>query len=160
MGDNHMNLHIREALQSDLPGILGCAKAFFEYAGYAAQGMPLDDGSFNSMVAEYIKNPRGIVVLLMDELFVAGGIAGMVFPWGFNREILLCQELFFWVNHEYRGRNSLKLFNEYERLCMARGARHNLMLSVPTELEDGVARLYQKRGYRVLETMFIRRMAE
>ncbi len=147
-------MFIREALTSDIDGITDCAKRFFEYAGFESMGLPLDEESFKECVTGYIEN--GVVLLLMDGLYVAGGIAGIIQPWGFNREIKICKELFWWVDEKYRGRNSLELLIEYEKKVKEAGADINLMISVNTHLQPKVNKIYNRMGYSELESNFIK----
>ena len=149
-------MFIREALISDLDGIADCAERFFEYAQYAEQGTPLCRGDFIQMVKGYIESDQGIVLLLMDGLYVAGGIAGDVRQWGFNKAIKSCIELFYWVDEPYRGRKSIELLKLYERRARELGAHKNIMVSVATELQERVNNLYQRMGYQPYEQFFVK----
>jgi len=147
---------IREALINDLDGITDCAERFFAYAKYTENGLPLDRDSFKSMVRGVIESENGIVLLLMDKLYVAGGIAGSVLPWGFNKSIKFCHELFYWVDEKYRGRKSLELLIKYEKKAMSLGANKSIMISVNTDLKDKVNLLYKRMGYVENEQQFIK----
>lgn len=148
-------MFIRDALINDLEGITDCARRFFKYAEFEKEyGLPFDSSSFKEMVANHIEN--GVVLLLMDGLYVAGGIAGMIHSWGFNREIKICQELFFWVDEKYRGANSVRLFHEYEKKVKDFGADKIIMISPNTYLQEQVNILYKRMGYKHLEQYWIK----
>jgi GNAT superfamily N-acetyltransferase len=143
---------------SDMPGITDCAKRFFEYAQFDRQGLTLDVGSFEEMIGEYIKSQNGITILLMDDYYVAGGIAGLVQEWGFNRDIKLAVELFYWVDEKYRGRNSVKLLMLYEKYAKALGANSSMMVTVNTHLQDKVGAMYERMGYTEYERFYIKNL--
>lgn len=147
-------MFIREALESDLEGIADCAERFFQYAKYKEKGLTLDRESFKEMVKEYIKSLEGVVLLLMDDLKVVGGICGTTSPWGFNKHIKIGLELFYWVDEKYRGKDSLKLFKMYETIMKSLGVQVNFMMSVESDLQFQVNRLYQRKGYQNLESFF------
>lgn len=149
-------MFIREALINDLDGITDCAERFFAYAKYDENGLPLDRDSFKCMVKGVIESENGIVLLLMDKLYVAGGIAGSVHDWGFNNSIKICTELFYWVDEKYRGRKSLELLMEYEKKAAVFGANKSFMISVNTDLKDKVNLLYKRMGYVENEQQFIK----
>jgi GNAT superfamily N-acetyltransferase len=151
-------VHIKHADIKDLSGITDCARRFFEYAQFDKQGLTLDVGSFEEMIGEHIKSQNGIVILMMDGDYVAGGIAGMVQEWGFNKSIKLAVELFYWVDEKYRGRNSLKLLILYEEYAKALGALNSMMVSVNTHLQDKVGKLYKKMGYTEYERFYIKNL--
>jgi len=149
-------VHIKHAEIKDLEGLTQCARRFFEYADYAARGTPLDEDCFKEKVAEYIEDPNGIVLLLMDKDRVAGGIAGYVGEWCFNKNIKMAVELFYWVDEEYRGLNSAKLFILYEKYAKACGAVRSVMVSIDTHLKEKVRKLYLRRGYKEYERFYIK----
>ena len=147
-------MRFKHADISDLNGITDCAKRFFKYAGFEKQGLPLDVESFEEMVAGYIKGQNGIVILLMDEDYVAGGIAGKVETWGFNKDIKLAIELFYWVDEKYRGKDSVKLLFLYEKFAKALGASKSIMVSVDTHLKGKIDKLYKRMGYSEYEQFY------
>ena len=148
---------ILDATIYDLDGITACAERFFEYAGYAEKfNMPLDRGSFQAMVSPYIQQDNGICLLVKnsDPGNVLGGICGTVVPWGFNSEIKIALELFYWLDPDARG-FGLKLIKAYEDRVKEMGAR-NVMIQPETELTEKVGTLYRRRGYRPFERFWIK----
>ncbi len=144
-------MRIKHGEIEDIPGITECAKRFFEYAEYEKQGLPLNEESFHIKISEYITEPNGIVLLLMSGEDVVGGIAGHVGEWGFNSSIKFAVELFYWVDEEYRGKNSYKLLMLYEAYAQSMGAKKSVMIFVNTHLKDKVKKLYERMGYRDYE---------
>ena len=149
-----MTLRIRRAVQRDIEGIADCAERFFEYAQYEEKfDMPFDRASFKEMVERYIKD--GICILTVDKEKVVGGICGMIAPWGYNKNIKLGYELFYWMDKEHRGRTAIKMFDRYEREVISQGAR-SVMVQPETFLTDKVGRLYERRGYKKHETFWVK----
>lgn len=146
-----MSLYFKHAELEDLQGITECAKRFFEYAEYEKQGLPFDEESFQIKISEYITNHNGIVILLKDDDHVAGGIAGFVGEWGFNNSIRFAVELFYWVDEEYRGKNSVKLLMLYEIYAKSLGAKKSVMISINTDLRNKIKKLYDRMGYNDFE---------
>ena len=150
-------MFIREALTNDLDGIADCAERFFEYAKYHEKDLFLDRESFKAFIKTHIEEDSGIVLLLMDGLYVAGGICGWVGEWGFNRSIKICNEVFYWIDEKYRGGvNSVRLLIEFENKAKKIGADRILMISVNTYLQDKVNCLYERKGYQKLEQLHIK----
>ena len=146
------------ATKHDIEGIADCAERFFEYAGYKEMGLPLDREHFKNMVLEYISNePNSVVLLLKNGAYgkTVGGVAGHISQWGFNNKFRFMVELFYWVDEEYRGINSIKLIDKFEKASFSKGADNILMIRVESFLKDGVERLYLRRGYKPMEAFYI-----
>ena len=147
-------IRIRKAAEYDVDGIYACAVRFFEYAKYEEQhGMPLDEGSFKSMLRKYLKD--GICFLAVEGVDVRGGICGMIMPWGFNQRIKVALELFYWMDEEYRGLTGMRLLAKYEDAVAKAGAK-NIMIQPETELTEKVGRLYERKGYVPFERFWIK----
>ena len=147
------------ATRFDIEGIADCAERFFLYADYESQGMPLNREDFKDMVlSNYIMDESGLALLLKDDPCgkIRGGIAGRMSAWGYNRSIKIMVELFYWVDQEYRGLNSIRLIDKFEKESFKKGANKVVMISINTDLKDGVDRLYKKRGFEHFEQFFIK----
>lgn len=141
-----------------MDGVIRCARDFFDYARYAEQGLPLCEDTFEGAVIDHIN--RGIVILLVDEgNVVRGGISGMPAPWTFNRNIKMMLEFFFWIDPGYRGLSAVKMMRAFERTSRTYGADFLVMVAVHTHLFKGVAKLYEKMGYRPTEQFFIKKLS-
>lgn len=150
-------MKIRPANINDIPAITRCAESFFEYAKFANDGLELDRVSFQKTVKWYLDN--GIILLLINNNKVVGGISGRIVPWDFNHSIKVALEFFYWVDEEYRGIDSVKLLMQFEEVCKLQGADYVCMISVNTHLEDKVHKLYKKMGYEKVETLFRKRVS-
>lgn len=148
-------MQIRKAHIADMAGIVRCAQDFFIYAKFADYGLTLDETSFREMVVEHIYH--GVVLLLVDDdNNVKGGIAGMIHPWGFNKSIRILMELFFWIDPDCRGTYAIRMHRAFEKAARSSGADRIMMMSVNTELAEGVGRMYEKFGYKLLERFYIK----
>lgn len=144
------------ATEDDLCGISACADRFIEYGGYAEIGMPVNHADFQETVLKYIESDSGVVFVMKDGNKVVGGIAGSVEPWGFNHDVLIAVELFYWVDVEYRGLDSVILLQLYEQYMKLNGAAKIIMGTVNTPLQPSIEKLYRRNGYREHERFFIK----
>lgn len=143
-------------MRGDLPGIVDCAVRFFEYADYARKySTSLDENSFRGMVEKYIGADDGVCLVAVNGDDVKGGICGAIIPWGFNKSIKMGFELFWWMDPDVRGTIGVRLFDEYEKRVEAKGAR-NIMVCPETHLSHKVAKLYERRGYKMWESFWIK----
>lgn len=148
-------MKIRPAIISDMPGIVRCAESFFEYAEYAKNGMTLDKSAFEKKVEWYIKDEKGIVLLLVNQGNVCGGISGYVSEWDFNPAVKILIEFFFWIDPEYRG-NGVRLLKAFESIGKENGAQKIVMISPQTFLKSKVDRMYEKFGYQPTEQFWMK----
>jgi GNAT superfamily N-acetyltransferase len=145
---------ITDATKYDLESIYRCAVSFFEYAGYEEKyGLPLDKVSFLKMVRPYIDD--GICLLYRESELsqVRGGVCGIIVPWGYNNDIKLCMELFYWMDPDVRGQG-VGLIKAYEERIKEAGAR-SVMVQPETELSDKIGMLYKRRKYQPFERFWI-----
>lgn len=91
-------------------------------------------------------------------LFVADtrrNLVGMIGVWVFDHPLSgdrVAGEVFWWVDPNQRGRTGIRLWDAAETWARERGASAMQMIAP----NDRVARLYQTRGYRPLETVYQR----
>lgn len=150
-------MQIRKANKTDLPGITRCARDFFQYADFAKYNLVLDEPSFEATVQKHME--RGVVLLLVDDdNTVRGGIAGAPSPWGFNSAVTIMLELFFWVDPEYRGLSAFRMLKEFEKASRSLGVDKIGMIAVNTYLADAVGKMYERTGYKLLESFYIKDM--
>lgn len=151
-----MTLSIRTANVSDIEAVVGFGVEFFKYAKYDDMDMPLDKESLRDSLKTYFSDPNFIMLLLCDNAVPVGGVSGWVMPWGFNRNIKIGLEYFYFVYPQYRGRNSIKLLKAYESMLLVMGAKKSIMIMVNTDLADGVEKLYNRMGYGIMEKYYIK----
>ena len=149
-------IFIRDALICDLDGLTVCANNFFQYAEFHQYGWYLDDDDFKALMTEHIENPNGIVLCLMDGLKVVGGIASGIAPFIYNRSKKIALELYFWVEPEYRGIKTIKMFKQYEQRLRDMGVCWSMMTLPETFMGPKIKSFYEKMGYVKSGTTFVK----
>lgn len=86
-----------------------------------------------------------------------GCLLGVVYPHYLNPDILVCQELGWWVEPQYRKSGvGMALYRRFEKKAIARGIKKLIMISLETQEPDKMNKLYIKQGFRVLEHTYIK----
>ena len=95
-----------------------------------------------------------LLVLEVDGQVVGG--VGMYAYKCFYNDVLRVQEIFWWVDPEYRNtRDSIKLFNKVEEWAQEIGA-DEVMVSSTVLNADKIERFYTKKGFRKMDINYIR----
>ena len=114
---------------------------------------PTDKGTIKSIKENFKLNDN--IILIEKEK--KGLILGIVYPYIFNPQILIAQELGWWVEPEYRGTTvGVRLLKEFELQARKKGANKIIMASLHNEYKDKLASIYNKLGYAPLEYMYIK----
>ncbi|RYG90110.1 MAG: hypothetical protein EON59_00590 [Alphaproteobacteria bacterium] len=139
---------IRPATLDDLPALLAMGERFAtaanlaSHVGYDADSMAL---TFRHM----IESPDALL-LITDAL--DGAVGGLIYPHPFNHSQRVGQELFWWSE----GREGLSLFEAVEAEARRLGAVFWTMITLDAIKPEATGRLYERRGYRRLETSYIK----
>lgn len=143
---------IREAVEADRFTILRLGRAFL-----AASGMPF---GFEAAWAErsakaYIADADKLCLVMEVEDRVRGVLFAHAcdHPFGPFR---IAMELLWWVDPAYRGKTSLKMLGAYEAWACDQGCAYVGMASLAAE--PRAARIYERRGYRPVETHFLKEL--
>lgn len=86
------------------------------------------------------------------------GCFGAIVAEDLNDGELRANELFWFVNEDERG-HGLRLFNAYEAEAERRGAKWISMIHLNGLHPVGLSRLYERRGYRAVETAYYKEVA-
>lgn len=147
MGGNKL---IRLAEKKDLSLLLALTERFFNVSGYDS-------------IARFDKNDvTNLLLSLIDsETILTDGksavLGFVVYPLYMNTDCLVSQELFWWVDEEYRSTGvGLKMLNEAEKISKQKGAKTIMMLSLNDLDGDKVNKLYERRGYEKKEQTYMR----
>ena len=139
---------IREATIDDIPALVAMGKEFFDLTGLPIE---YDGNSVAQMITNLIKN-EDAVVLVDDE--VKSAIAGLVYPFYFNTDILSGNEMFWWVSPEKRG-TGLRLVDKLEDWARDKGA-DLFQMTCLHEGHEKIGRYYERRGYMPTEHNYMR----
>lgn len=85
---------------------------------------------------------------------IIGAIGGVIFP-DPNDGDLVASEMFWFVTPEARG-CGLRLFTWFEAWAVNRGAKRIAMVHLETPGAERLAKLYERRGYRRVQTDYLK----
>lgn len=141
---------IRQAVEADIPAMLGMAKRFIEKA-WARVGVPYDEASCRNTLSALMNQENGVLLIADDR---SGMIGVIVNPWHFNSNVLTATELFWWTEPGCRAGRALWL--EAEIMAKALGAETMNMACEHHMRSGALERLYARRGYHPSEHIFIK----
>ena len=139
---------IREATEKDIPALVEMGREFFKLTG-----LPIEysGDSVAKMIGNLIDGESAVV--FVDEE-VKSAIAGLVYPFYFNTDILSGNEMFWWVSPEKRG-TGIKLMDKLEEWARDKGA-DLFQMTCLHEGHEKIGSYYQRRGYKPTEHNFMR----
>lgn len=146
---------IREAEVRDIPEMVEMGRRFFAASGYA-DITELDPESLEATFKSLLENPDA-VVLVVEKSKLVGMAAALIYPFYFNLKHRTSQEMFWWVDQEHRG-SGLKLFDDLISGVKAKGAESLSMIALDALDPEKVGAIYERRGFRASERLFIRRL--
>lgn len=136
-------------MPQDFPSMVKMGRRFYEASGYA-EITEFDEASFEATLS----TPAVFLVVDKDNELV--GMAGaLVYPLYFNIRHMTAQEMFWWVDPEYRGVGG-ELFDALLSEVKKLGAQSLTMIAL--ERFSWVGSYYEKRGFKPTERSFMRRI--
>lgn len=140
---------VRCANEEDIDALLIMAESFFNESGYSEFG----EFDFES-TKETMLNLIGNKTLLCCEV---GMIGFVVFPLYMSRNTIMAQEVFWWVNDDFRGsRIGLDLLRSAEIRASEMGASIMNMICLEKLNGDKVGLIYNRLGYEKRENSYMR----
>lgn len=116
-------------------------------------------GCFNPLV--FVRTWRTFLSAGVAEVFIietdgviTGMLGAMIYP-DPNDGALVATEMFWYVAPEARGAG-LRLLRDFEAWATDRGAARLIMVHLHDLMPEALAKLYQRRGYRPVETHYIK----
>jgi hypothetical protein len=144
---------VRRAIAADLPAILKMSAQFVPSLGI---GVEYDEVSASQTFANLLSQETS-VLLVAEGDEVCGMLGGLIYPHFFNTSRLIAQELFWWVDPEARGtRAGLLLWQGFEDWARGQGAHNVSMIAIAQMDCERIGRMYEKRGYRPMESSYVR----
>jgi hypothetical protein len=141
---------IRAAEINDLPNLLRMSESFFNVSGYA------ELTTFNVADSEELL----IRLIELGTILTDGKNAMLgfiIFPLFMNKQTIMSQELFWWVDKEIRGTTAgIKLLKMAEKISKESGATVMNMLSLEDLNGEKVNKMYSKLGYKRKEQSYMR----
>lgn len=105
-------------------------------------------------LANWRSLPNRVAFALFKEGELVGVLAGFIAP-QFMTGVMLAQEMFWYVKPEHRGGTAgVRMFQEFEKWATEQRAYGIVMASLADN--PPVAELYKKRGYRHIESHYLK----
>lgn len=147
-------IHIQEATLEDLERLTPLCKEFFSKTAFDAL-TEWDDSQAKEGLTIMIESDTACVFVAKDGDKIIGTISGYVSPIWFSNDIM-GQEVFWYVDPEYRGKVGTKLLNALEFNLKEKGATIINMVHLCNGMD--LTRFFYKKGYRKSEEAFIKRV--
>lgn len=154
-----MIARIRAATEADLFSIVDMGQDFFNESGLQDIAS-WDAQSFEATARALIDGavPGSLLVAEYDRELI--GMAGSImFPLYCNLSLTLAQEVFWWVDPEHRKGLGGSLLDELELDAKRKGANVFMSAQIAGQRDEAFARVYQRRGYRPSENLYMRKLA-
>lgn len=135
---------------AEVPLLIPQAKEFFAEGEIDGK---LDEKNFVKMVTANIE--AGTMFVLAEGVPFRGAIAGVTYKDVATGDVC-CMEHFWYVNQHERGSLGLRLLSAFENEAKARGAVRILMMHHVAPGADKFHHLYERRGYRLREQIFVK----
>jgi len=151
-------MNIRKAVYSDYEGITTIISEFFDES---IRSFLFELDPVSSFKTFEIMLEHHIVVIAIEDDKVVGIIAGTLAPADFNYEVIIATELIWFVTKKKRNSSlGIKLLNAFEKITEEHGATHIAMAYMENLQPEKVKDFYVKRGYKPLQTQYIRSLKE
>lgn len=148
---------IRLATPDDVPALVDMGREFHGAAGWA-DITAFVDADCATTLANMIYNDSAIVLVAVEGEQVIGMAGGVTTPIYFNYGHRSGQELFFWMRPDARTGEGARLLAALENEARALGCESWVMLSLENIRPQATGALYKRRGYRLAEHNWIKRL--
>lgn len=146
---------IRKAIISDVDAIIRMAKAFLRASRF--NEIEADIGATKIFIETAISSDDKVIFVASDGDVIVGMLGIAKVPVCFAPESSLAQELFWWVEKDYRKKSvGVSLIIAAEDWADKVGARSITMTGLHGFGIEVTTKIYEKRRYEKLETTFIK----
>jgi GNAT superfamily N-acetyltransferase len=143
---------IRLAKKKDLNKCVALGLKFWEESNFNDFLGEVDDQSISIMMRQLIESASLFVI---DDGGIKGILGFQLFKHPMKESVNCAQELFWWVDSEYRGGgNGLLLLEKAESILKARGIKRIVMITLEGLGNDRIGGIYEQSGYKLLEHIY------
>lgn len=107
---------------------------------------------------ELVRNGIMIIFALMQDDTVIGGLSALKFP-DMNNGKMTAVECFWFVINGQRGKG-LMLIDAFEEWAIKQGCKKAALIHLEDSFPDVLKRLYKRKGYRFVESHYVKDLAE
>lgn len=146
------NFIVRTPSETEIDAIIEMGKVFWSHTLYASR-VPYDVESVKNTV--YTCLDHNLLLVAFDGDKIAGFIGGVAAPIYANNDILIGQELFWWVQPEYRNKGAGQaLMDAIEKNAKDEGLTYWTMMYLVNIEPEKAKQVYVNRGYYETEIGF------
>lgn len=147
-------MEIVRATKHDVYAVACAMKEFETCTEHVKVDVDYTTGRYVPMV----KSGKCAIFMLKDGMKVCGAIGGI------KAEDLHCGEMvavetFWFVSPDYRGQG-LRLLELFEEWAKEEGCKKVAMIHLEDSMPDALKRLYGRRGYRLIESHYVREVVQ
>lgn len=154
-----MKATIRHANDGDLFSIVDMGQDFFNESGLQDVAS-WDAPSFEKTARALIDGDvPGCLLVAEHDRELVGMTGCIMFPLYCNLSLNLAQEVFWWVDPEHRKGLGGSLLDELESEAKRKGANVFMSAQIAGQRDEAFARIYQRRGYRPSENLYMKRLS-
>lgn len=118
-----------------------------------------DYDSCKSFLLTCLSNPDIVVLNCKDNNKIIGITAGLLFPLYFNHNYFVVQELWWWLDEDYRGKGAGNiLYNALEQWAKDKKANGMFMIALEDDNVEAITKIYKSKGYTGTERTFIKEL--
>lgn len=148
-------MNYRQATIEDWPFVKKYGRQFFDLSGW--KRVLGEDADCTHGLDQLIGAPNVFFMVAEDGDKIVGGIGVVVAPSQTVQTKLLAQELFWYVDEDYRHtRVAIQLYRSAERWAKEVGAVAITMALLEGSMPDAVAEMYVRMGYEQVERIFVK----
>lgn len=146
------NLKIRLATEEDVDTLVQLAEDFYHESPYSNY-VQFSQRRVKEVIRSCLLSPLGVVIVLESDTRPVGMLVAAASTNIFSED-LLAQEVAWFVDPQYRGRESLHMVEAYEEWARVIGCKLVALAHIPevTNLD----RLYKRLGYNPMEQAYIK----
>ncbi len=148
---------IRLATNEDIPRIVEMGAVLTAQSSYVGI-VDYDKDSAAQTVSEFIESDAAVVLVCEPDGMVVGVVAALVFPLYLNRAHMTAQELWMWIDPEYRGHGGRNLMKALESTVSDMGAKSLCVTAQASIRPEATGRLYRRHGFKLTDLTYMKRI--
>lgn len=147
-------MEVRFAQESDWPVVLEYVRNFHKQSVYSDIPVTEDCHSLFQLILS-----QNMLVVVEDGNKVVGICGGLVAPIPFNPKLTMAQELFWWIEPEYRdGGAGKQLLEGYQLACKANGVALLFLSSLEGVEPEKADYIYKRYGFEKAENVYAKKV--
>lgn len=145
---------IRPATEADFASIETMGAEFWQHAGF---DVPYKAGS--AQFYTKLAFDQQLLLVVEKDHEVIGFAAGATAPLMGNSDYTVGTELVWWLQPQHRGgKLGIQLLKALEAAAKAAGCDFWAMLYMESSMPEAIEKIYQKMGYQLQETTYLKRL--